>query len=68
MKKTYTSREAATKIGVGLRTIARWLASGKIRPSISVPMGGGKTLWRWSESDIARARKIDQTPGRKPKK
>jgi excisionase family DNA binding protein len=68
VKKTYSTREAAAKIGVGMRTVSRWLADGKIKPSMAVPMGGGRTLWRWSEADIARARKIDQTPGRKPKK
>ena len=67
MKKTYSTSEAAKKIGVALRTINRWLADGKIRPSVAVPMGGGRTLWRWTEADIARARKIDRTPGPKPK-
>ncbi len=65
MKKTYSTREAALKIGVALRTVNRWLASGKIKPSVATPMGGGRTLWRWTEADIARARKIDRTPGPK---
>lgn len=65
MKKTYSTSEAAKKIGVSLRTINRWLADEKIRPSVAVPMGGGRTLWRWSEADIARARKIDRRPGPK---
>jgi len=68
MKKTYSTREAAAKMGVALRTVSRWLADGKIKPSVTVPMGGGRTLWRWSTADIAKARKIDRTPGRKPKK
>lgn len=67
MKKTYSTAEAAARIGVSLRTINRWLADGKIRPSTAVPMGGDRTLWRWSEADIARARKIDSTPGPKRK-
>jgi len=62
---TYSTREAAAKIGVALRTINRWLADGKIKPAVAVPMGGGRTLWRWSKADIARARKIDSTPGPK---
>jgi predicted site-specific integrase-resolvase len=65
MKKTYGTREAAARIGVALRTVNRWLADGKIKPSVSVPMGGGRTLWRWSNADIAKARKIDSTPGPK---
>ena len=67
MKKTHSTREAAAKIGVALRTVNRWLADGKIKPSVAVPMGGGRTLWRWSKADIAKGRKIDRTPGRKPK-
>ena len=67
MKKTYSTSEAADKIHVSFRTVNRWLADGKIRPSVAVPMGGGRTLWRWTEADIAWARKIDSTPGRKPK-
>lgn len=67
MKKTYSTSEAAKKIGISLRTVNRWLARGKIKPSVAVPMGGERTLWRWSEGDIAKARKIDSTPGPKPK-
>ena len=67
MKKTYSTSEAADKIGVALRTLNRWLADDKVKPAVSVPMGGGRTLWRWSKVDIAKARKIDRTPGPKPK-
>jgi excisionase family DNA binding protein len=67
MSETYSTSEAADKIGVSFRTVNRWLADGKIKPSVSVPMGGGRTLWRWTQADIARARKIDSTPGRKAK-
>ena len=65
MTKTYSTREAAGKIGVALRTVSRWLTDGKIKPSVFVPMGGGRTLWRWSKADIDKARKIDSTPGPK---
>lgn len=68
MKKTFGTAEAAAKIGVAFRTVNRWLAAGKIKPSVSLPMGGGRTLWRWTEADIARARKIDRSPGPKPKR
>jgi len=68
MKKTYSTESAAAKIGVGFRTLNRWLALGLIRPSQAVPMGGGRTLWRWTDADIARGRKVKakQRPG--PKK
>jgi predicted site-specific integrase-resolvase len=68
MQKTFSTAQAARKIGVGFRTLNRWLDLGKIRPSIAVPMGGGRTLWRWTDADIAKARKVKaaQKPGPKP--
>ena len=68
MTKTLSTAGAARKIGVGLRTLNRWLALGKIRPSITVAFGGGRTLWRWTDADIAKARKVKaaQKPGPKP--
>ncbi len=67
-KRSYSTTQAAAKLGVSFRTLNRWLAQGKIKPSVAVPMGGGRTLWRWSEVDIAKARKVKaaQKPGPKP--
>ncbi len=67
MKKMYSTQSAAAKIGVSFRTLNRWLALGLIRPSQAVPMGGGRTLWRWTDADIARGRKLKaaQKPGPK---
>jgi hypothetical protein len=69
MTKTISTESAARKIGVGLRTLNRWLALGKIRPSLAVPIGGGRTLWRWTDADIANGRKVKaaQKPGPKAK-
>jgi hypothetical protein len=70
MKKTYGTQQAAAKIGVGFRTLNRWLALELIRPSMSIPIGGGRTLWRWSDVDIARGRKVKAVlkPGPKAKR
>lgn len=70
MKKTYSTQQAAGKIGVGFRTLNRWLSDGLIRTSIAVPMGGGRTLWRWTEADIAKGRKVKAglKPGPKAKR
>ena len=67
MKKTYSTEQAAEKIGVGFRTLNRWLALELIRPVIAVPMGGGRTLWRWNDADIAKGRNVavSQKPGPK---
>ncbi len=67
-KRSYSTRQAAAKLGISFRTLNRWLALGKVRSSVAVPLGGGRTLWRWTEADIAKARKVKaaQKPGPKP--
>lgn len=69
MQKTFSTASAARKIGVGFRTLNRWLALGKIKPSIAVPLDAGRMLWRWTASDIAKGRKVKaaQKPGPKPR-
>jgi hypothetical protein len=67
MKKTYSTLQASAKIGVGFRTLNRWLAQELIRPSIAVPIDGGRTLWRWTETDIAKGRKVKATQRPGPK-
>lgn len=69
MTKTFSTKRAAVKIGVGFRTLNRWLALELIRPSVAVPIDGGRTLWRWTDADIAKGRKVKaaQHPGPKPK-
>jgi predicted site-specific integrase-resolvase len=70
MKKTYSTEVAAKRIGVSFRTLNRWLAQGKIRPSQGIPFSDGRKLWRWSNADLAKGRKIKATlkPGRKARK
>ncbi len=70
MKKTYSTQQAAGKMGVSFRTLNRWLALGKIRPSTAIKMPSGRTFWLWTDLDIARGRKVKaaQKPGPKPKR
>jgi predicted site-specific integrase-resolvase len=67
LKRTYSTQKAASKIGVSFRTLNRWLALRKIRPSQAIAMEGGRTLWRWTDADIAKGRKVKaaQKPGPK---
>ena len=67
MQKTYSTEVAARKIGVSFRTLNRWLSLGKIQPSIAIPFKDGRNLWRWSDADIAKAKKVKaaQKPGPK---
>jgi DNA-binding transcriptional MerR regulator len=69
MKKHYSTKQASKLIGVHHITLHRWLSLGLIRPSVAMPMGGGRTLWRWTDADIARGRRVKaaQKPGPKPK-
>jgi excisionase family DNA binding protein len=69
MKKTYSTQQAAKRIGVSFRTLNRWLADGLIRASVAISMGGERTLWRWTDADIAKGRKVNaaQKPGPKVK-
>ena len=67
MKKTYSTQRAAALIGVSFRTLNRWLALGKIRPSEGITLSDDRILWRWTDADIARGRKVKaaQRPGPK---
>jgi excisionase family DNA binding protein len=69
MKKTYSTTEAARRIGVHVVTLKRWLARGKIRPSVAVAMNG-RTLWRFTARDVARFRRFGAAlrPGPKVKR
>lgn len=58
MQKTLSTASAARKIGVGFRTLNRWLALGKVKPSLAISIGGNRTLWRWTDADIAKGRKV----------
>jgi predicted site-specific integrase-resolvase len=70
MKKTFSTQKAAAKIGVGFRTLNRWLALGKIKPSTAIKMPNGRTLWLWTDADIAKGRKVKaaQKPGPKARR
>ena len=65
--RTYTTPQAAKKIGVSFITLHRWLRDGKSRPR-AIPLQG-RTLWLWTGADIAKGRKVKaaQKPGPKPK-
>ena len=66
-KRTYTTPQAAKKIGVSFITLHRWLRDGKIHPE-AIPLQG-RTLWLWTDVDIAKGLKVKaaQKPSPKPK-
>ena len=67
MKKTYSTEVAAKRIGVSFRTLNRWLALGKIKPSLGIPFSDGRKLWRWTDADLAKGRKVKTAQKSGPK-
>jgi predicted site-specific integrase-resolvase len=67
MKHTYTTRGAAAKMGISFRTLNRWLALGRIKPSRAIEMPGGRTLWLWNDADVIRGRKVKAAQRRGPR-
>jgi len=67
MKKTYSTEVAAKRIGVSFRTLNRWLSLGKVRASMGIPFKDGRKLWRWTDADIAKGKRVNaaQKPGPK---
>ena len=56
MKKFYTTKQVAKKIGVGYQTILRWLYAKKLSEPERMIIGGA-TVRLWTEADVQRARK-----------
>jgi hypothetical protein len=69
MPKTFSTKQAAAKMRVAFRTLNRWLADRRIKPSQAIKMPSGRTLWLWNDADIKRGRKLkaELRPGPKPK-
>ena len=66
--KSYSTREAADKLGIALVTLQGHVKKGTF-PVPPLAKVGGISVRLWSASDIARARKALARikPGRKPK-
>ena len=54
--KTYSTKEAARRVGIHWVTLLRWQVDGKVSASSQIGMNGGKH-WRWTVKDIARVNK-----------
>lgn len=55
--KTFSTREAAKKLGLHPTTLADYIASGKL-PSPTVLKVGTASLHAWTEKEIENARKL----------
>jgi len=56
MKKYYTTKQVAEKIGAGYQTMLRWLYAKKLAEPERLVLGGA-TIRLWTEADLQRARK-----------
>lgn len=68
MKRQFSTREAAEKLGVTLITLQRHVAASTVDAPSLVKVGG-VTVRLWSPRDIEKARKVlaKVRPGRKKK-
>jgi predicted DNA-binding transcriptional regulator AlpA len=55
--KQYTTREAARKLGLNVKSIQRYIAAGKISAPPIQNLGGGK-FRVWTEAEIEHVRKL----------
>jgi hypothetical protein len=58
MTQTYSTRETARMVNIMVTTLLRWVKTGKVKPSVVVPLGSeGREMWRWTEADIAKVKR-----------
>jgi excisionase family DNA binding protein len=55
--QTYSTRQAAKKLGLGSSTLARYVAEGKVPAPRPVDVGG-LHVRAWTAADIERVRKL----------
>jgi predicted DNA-binding transcriptional regulator AlpA len=53
----FSTRQAAAKLGIGMTSLRRYIADGKV-PAPKATMIGGSEMRAWSEKDIERVRAL----------
>ena len=59
--KTYTTSEAAEKLGVSRETLYQWLRTAKIPGPQQIKLGS-KTQYLWTDKDIQAAKAARRKP------
>ncbi len=59
MGKTYSTKQVARAAGIHWITLYRWMAAGKVRSSVAIPING-QTIWRWTDADVKRVRRYKE--------
>ncbi len=55
--KTYSTDQVAKLAGVHRATLYRWLDAGVVSASVEMPIGGNRTIRRWSLTDLQRLKR-----------
>lgn len=55
--ETFSTRQAAQRLGIGSSTLARYITAGKIPTPKAIEIGG-KSIHLWTEREIERVRKL----------
>jgi excisionase family DNA binding protein len=63
--KTYTTDQAAKKIGVSRQTLYTWIDAGKIEAPKQIQLGK-RSMRFWTKADIERVCKFKGSPFREP--
>jgi excisionase family DNA binding protein len=55
--KSLSTSQAAKMLGVGIRTLSRYVAEGKV-PAPKIIQVGGNTVHVWTENEIEKVREL----------
>jgi predicted site-specific integrase-resolvase len=55
--KTFSTRQAAEKLGIGIATLTRYIQAGRV-PAPKITNIGKLRVRMWSKNDIERVRKL----------
>jgi len=54
---SFSTSQAARQLGIGIRTLSRYVAEGKV-PAPTIIQAGGNTVHVWTAAQIENARKL----------
>ncbi len=56
--QTYSTREAAKKLGITGVALGRYVKLGKVAPPANTAKAGTRTIQLWTDADVERVRKL----------
>ena len=55
--KSFSTSQAAKKLGIGIKTLSRYIAENKV-PAPKIIKAGGNIIHLWTEAEIEHVRKL----------